>query len=285
MHVTEQRTLPAPKTVPRHRYRDRHVDADHTHLDAAGEFAGDVTVAGVARRAVAELMGVDQIDRLGKILDAHARQHRSEDFFLVDLHLGGDMVEHRATQPEAPGAIGTGLRAIKAAAVDQQLGTFSDALLDVAGDALVRRLRDDRAHFGGQVHALEDLQRARALQQFRHDLVGHVADKHRHRDRHAALAGRTEGRADQRVDHLVDVGIGHHHHVVLRPAQRLDALAMASPGLVDVVGDRRRADEAHGLDFRVVEQRIHGFLVALHHIEHAVWQPGFLEQLGDQQRR
>ncbi|MNJ01635.1 hypothetical protein D3C73_1613240 [compost metagenome] len=73
--------------------------------------------------------------------------------------------------------------------------------------------------------------------------------------------------------------------MVLRPAQRLDALAMASPGLVDVVGDRRRADEAHGLDFRVVEQRIHGFLVALHHIEHAVRQPGFLEQLGDQQRR
>ncbi|MNH37512.1 hypothetical protein D3C79_984280 [compost metagenome] len=84
---------------------------------------------------------------------------------------------------------------------------------------------------------------------------------------------------------MVDVGIGHHHHVVLRPAQGLHALAAAGSGLIDVVGDRRRADKAHGLDFRVIEQGIHGFLVALHHIEHTVRQAGFLEQHGDQQRR
>jgi hypothetical protein len=33
-------------------------------------------------------------------------------------------------------------------------------------------------------------------------LVGHVAHQHRHADRHAALAGRAVGRADQRVHGL-----------------------------------------------------------------------------------
>jgi hypothetical protein len=120
--------------------------------------------------------------------------------------------------------------------------------------------------------------------QLRHDLVGHVAHQHRHRDRHAALAGRAVARADQRVDRLVDVGVGHHHHVVLRAAQGLHALAVARAGLVDVVGDRRGADEADGLDVGVLEQRVDRDLVALHHVEHAVGQAGFLQQLGHAQR-
>ena len=78
-------------------------------------------------------------------------------------------------------------------------------------------------------------------------LVGHVADQHRDRDRHAALAGRAVGRADQRIDRLLDVGVGHHDHVVLRAAERLHALAVARAGLVDVLRDRRRADEAERL--------------------------------------
>ena len=74
----------------------------------------------------------------------------------------------------------------------------------------------------------------RALGEQRHDPVGDVAHQHRHRDRHAALAGRAVGRADQRVDRLLEVGVGHHDHVVLGAAERLHALAVARAGLVDV---------------------------------------------------
>jgi hypothetical protein len=130
-----------------------------------------------------------------------------------------------------------------------------------------------------------DLQRLRALGELRDDAVGGLADQHCDADRHAALAGRAVRRADQRIDGLVEVGVGHHDHVVLRAAERLHALAVARAGLVDVLRDRRRADEAQRLHVGVAEQRIDRDLVALHDIEDAVRQAGLLQQLGHQQRR
>lgn len=124
---------------------------------------------------------------------------------------------------------------------------------------------------------------ARALGQARHQPVGHPAHRHRHRDRHAALAGRAVGCADQRVDRLVEVGIGHHHQVVLGAAQGLHALAAPGAFRINVLGDRRAADKGHGLHIRMGQQRIHRVLAALHNVEHAIGQAGLLEQVGDHQ--
>ena len=122
------------------------------------------------------------------------------------------------------------------------------------------------------------------LRELGDDPVGHVTDQHRHADRHAALAGRAIGGADQRVDRLLDVGVGHHHHVVLRAAQRLHALAVVRAGLVDVLGDRGRSDKTQCLDVRMGQQRIDRDLVALDDVEHARRQPGLGQQLGHEHR-
>ncbi len=111
-----------------------------------------------------------------------------------------------------------------------------------------------------------------------------LADRHRDRDRHAALAGRAVARAHQRVDGLVHVGVRHDDHVVLGAAQRLHALARRASPAVDVLGDRRRADEAHRLDVGMVEDRVDRFLVAVDDVEHAGREAGLLEQLPDQHR-
>jgi hypothetical protein len=194
---------------------------------------------------------------------------------------GVDMIEQRAAGEEA---LLVALDLV-AAAVDDELRAFLDADADVALDAFERLLRDDRAHLGVELHAVLDLQRLRALGQLGHDLVGHVADQHRDADRHAALAGRAVGRADQRIDGLVDVRRRHHDHVVLRAAQRLHALAVVRAGLVDVVRDRRRADERQRLHVGMRRAAVDRDLVALHDVEHAVGQPGLLQQLGHEQRR
>jgi hypothetical protein len=62
--------------------------------------------------------------------------------------------------------------------------------------------------------------------------------------------------------------------VVLRAAERLHALAVRACRLVDVLGDRRRADERDALTSGVLEQRVDGDLVAVHDVEHAVGQAG-----------
>ena len=49
------------------------------------------------------------------------------------------------------------------------------------------------------------------------------------------------------------------------------------------MGDRGRADEADGLDGRVIEQHVHRVLVAVHHVEHAGGQARLGEDLGDEE--
>src|SRR6185369_17288627 len=60
MMVSEKRRLPAAEAVEGHRHRNGDVDADHSDLHALDEIARGVAVAGEDRRAVAELVLVDE---------------------------------------------------------------------------------------------------------------------------------------------------------------------------------------------------------------------------------
>src|SRR5215831_3374662 len=101
VRVAEQAAFPAAEAMPSHRHRDRHIDADHAHFDAAPEFAGDVAVAGVAGYAVGKRMSVDQLDRGREVWHAHAGEHRAEDLLAVDAHLRSHMIKQRGSEPEA----------------------------------------------------------------------------------------------------------------------------------------------------------------------------------------
>ena len=71
--------------------------------------------------------------------------------------------------------------------------------------------------------------------------------------------------------------------MVLGAAQGLHALAVRAAGGVDVFGNGGGAHKADGFDQRVRQQRVHGFLVAVDHVEHARWQTGFKRQFGNAQ--
>ncbi len=73
--------------------------------------------------------------------------------------------------------------------------------------------------------------------------------------------------------------------MVLRPAQRLAALAVGRRGCIDVFGDGRRANEADRLHPLIGEQHVHRFLVAVDDVQHAGRQPGFGQQLAEQHGR
>ena len=58
----------------------------------------------------------------------------------------------------------------------------------------------------------------------------------------------------------------------------------ADPRRVDVLRDRRRADEADRCDVRVLQDRVDRHFVAVHDVEDAVRDAGLVEQLGDEER-
>jgi len=67
--------------------------------------------------------------------------------------------------------------------------------------------------------------------------------------------------------------------VVLGPAHRLDALSRRCAARIDVVGDVGGADEAHGLDVRVVEDGVHRDLVAMDDVQHTLGRASLHHQL------
>ncbi len=170
-------------------------------------------------------------------------------------------------------------------AIDDQLRAFRDARVDITGHLGLMFGCHQRTHFSVEVFAVLDHQRLHARHQAFDQFISDIANRHRDRDRHAALTRRTVGGADQGVDSLVQIGVRHHHKMILRAAERLHALAALRRFRIDVFRDRRGPDKRQRRDVRVFDQCIHGHLVAVHNVEHAVRQTGFLQQFSNAQRR
>ncbi len=168
-----------------------------------------------------------------------------------------------------------------AGAVQDDLAPLGRGTLDVGGDLVAVRLGDERAHLGGRVGAGADLDLLGTFADLLDQRVADGTDRDDRGDRHAALAGRAVGRAHRRVRRRVEVGVGQHQHVVLGAAEGLHALAVRGGGGVDVAGDGGRADEGDGLHVRVLQEAVHGHLVAVHDIEDAVRQTGLGEEFGE----
>src|SRR6185503_6033103 len=97
----EQGALPAAEAVERHRHRDWHVDADHARGDAPAELARRAAVAREDRRPIAELVALDEPERLVERLDTQHDEHRAEDLLAVDFHALGNAVEEHRTHEKA----------------------------------------------------------------------------------------------------------------------------------------------------------------------------------------
>ena len=262
--------------MKRQRHRNRHIHADHAHLHRVHKLARRCAIGGINTRAVAVLMRVDQLQTRGKIRHTHHAQHRAENFFTVNRHLGGDVVKQGPAQ-EIPRRVGNRVRA----SIDHQRCALARALFNIACNFGFMRRSNQRPHvltcvFVVGIDAVANIQTARAFGQTIDQLIRNFTHRHRDRNRHAALACRAIRRARERIDHSVHIRIGHHQHVVFRPAQRLHTFAMRRSGFINILCNRRGANETHRRHIRVGEQAIHRNLITIDHIKHAIGQTRLL---------
>jgi len=147
--------------VVRHWDWNRHVDADHAHLDTRDEVAGGVAVAGEDRYPVAVFVFGGQPQGFFVVLGAGDAQHRAEDFVGVDRHVCGDVIKQGGAD-EVP-ALQAGVTECQFVAglfpaVDDDLGAGSDAGIDVVPHALEGGAGDQRPVVGLGVEAVADAQ-------------------------------------------------------------------------------------------------------------------------------
>ena len=138
-------------------------------------------------------------------------------------------------------------------------------------------LGDQWSHFRISISAGSDFQRAHLWFELGQNFFSRpFADGDSNGDGHAAFTSGAKASAHQGVHGLVHVGVRHDDHVVLGPTQGLAALAVGRSSGIDVLRNWRRTDEADSGNARVMQNGVHGFLVAMHHLKHAIGNAGFL---------
>jgi hypothetical protein len=129
-----------PEAVEGHRHRDRDANPDDADLHAVGEVARRAAVAREDRGAVAEVVLVDELGGSLEVVDAHDAEVPAQNLFAVDAHLRLEVVAERSAKEETVGP-----RAERTCGHRPAAGALLATQLDIAGNLVEMRLRDQRA--------------------------------------------------------------------------------------------------------------------------------------------
>ena len=146
MHVqrSKQTSFPATKAMECHWHRNRYIDANHSDLNSFCELTRGITVAGEDGCAITVFVIIDQLNGFFVALHANDRQDRAKNLFVVDAHTWFDVVKQCWTD-EIPIFIACDN---KISAIDDESGTFRNALIDVTKYFVCMLTRDQWTHMG-----------------------------------------------------------------------------------------------------------------------------------------
>lgn len=278
VEVAEKRALSAAEMEKAHRRADADVDPDVPGIDLVAVRPGLASALGVQRGGVAVLGAVDHLDGLVEVVDRRQTQHGPKDLRPGDLHVDRDALQQRRTEEVPLGVLGV----LEIATIDDEVGSFADRPVDHSEDTLLSVGRDERSDVCLLVDSRTNYEVVDGVEQSGSELVVGVADADDHIVGEAALPRVAVHRADDvRHGFRQDRGVGD-DGVVLRAALRLDAFARRGRGLVDVSGDRRRADERNARDIVVGEQRVDRADAAVDEVDDALGEAGGIDGLEDE---
>ena len=101
VQIAKHRFFPATKRMIGQWHRDRHVHPNHANVDPVGKVPSRVAIAGKDGGAIAIFMIHRQPERLFIAGSPHRRQHRTKNFFFIDIHVRGDIVEQMRSDKKA----------------------------------------------------------------------------------------------------------------------------------------------------------------------------------------
>src|SRR5215212_1202023 len=229
VQVPVEGVLHAVEREERHRGGDADVDAEHSSLYFLAPVADGRAVLGVDRAGVAEGRGVGELYCLVEGPHAHHREDGAEDLLARHPHLSVYVIEYRRSEEEA-------LLAGRLAPVEDDFSPLLLAQVDVASDLLAVGVADHGGEFRAFLVAGPDLHGLCRLLYGLDEPVSHLSDSHEDASCQAPLPCVAVGGGDDVGHSLLEGGIRHHDHGVLRPGQSLHPLLVRGAVYVDVLG-------------------------------------------------
>src|SRR5215211_7503562 len=272
VQVSVEGVLHAVKREEGHRSGDAYVDPEHpglyvlTPVPDCGPVLGEDGAGVPEGRCVSELYGLIQA------ICAHDREDGTEDLLSSDAHLAGHLIEDGGPEKE------TFLQR-RLAPVEHDLRPLLLTEVYELLDLLAVGVTDQGRQLAVFLIARPHLHRLRTLLELLDEGIGDLTDGHEDAAGQAPLSGVAVGRGDDVGDGLLEDGVGHHDHGVLRPGQSLHPLAVGGAVLVDVLGDRMRSHEGDGLYAGMLQDGVHRLPGAVDEVEHPVGESRLCEKL------
>ena len=155
---------------------DTNVDTDHARFHTILEFTRARAAAGINTGGIAKSAGVDQIDDFIQIFGANYADHRAEDFFPGDGHIGFDVVENGGSDEKSVGQF----RYRKITPIQNKIGTIFDSLFNVTQGSFLMGRPGQRSHGRLFIQSAADFHGFGGGREFFYQLIGNVSNGHQH---------------------------------------------------------------------------------------------------------
>src|SRR5258708_6848692 len=204
VEIAEEAVLPSAKGEVRHGRGDSDVDADVAGGSFVAEAARGRSAGGEKRRLIAVSAALEEGEGVVHVFGVNEAEDGAEDFCVVEIAGGGDVVEKRRADEVAFLVA----RNFGVASVEQNFCALLFAEGDQRFDALFALRRDDRSHLNVFVEAIADFELRGGVGDGIAESLLRFADGYCDGYGETALAGASEGAiADDLRGHR-HVGVG-----------------------------------------------------------------------------
>ncbi len=194
VQITKGRFFPTAKCVIGQWHWDGHIDSDHAYIDPVCKIARRISITGKDSNTIAIFMVHCVTQCLFICFGAHRSQDGAENFFLIDIHIGCDMVKQMWAHKKS---VFITLK-IEIAAIDYQFSALINTALHQTQDILFRGC----SHHGAIIYVITCRKGAYFKRLypwnkfFDQGICRCVANWNGNRNSHAAFARSTVARAD-----------------------------------------------------------------------------------------
>ena len=227
------------------------IDVGNSGIQIADRGKRLVHILRVDRRRKPVLDVIRDLDGIRHVVAGDDRNHRPENFFLRDAHLGIDVDEHGRFQE--PAVLVFAL--IQTIAAANHLGAFGLGDFDVAQVSLELVLVHRRAHLNRLVEPITDLDLLRARHKVLDKLPVYALLHDDAAGRGAALSGGTERAPESALNGQFEVGVIEHDHGILAAEFERAVLEALGRGRAHNLADRRGTGQRNGANRRVLGER------------------------------